>query len=80
MSGELYGAVKVPTAQFPFDLAIFLLVALELLFHLILILLVLWATAWHGSESFLKIVVFHFVLSKKYLLNTTHSGVSRVFK
>ena len=62
MSGELYGAVKVPTAQFPFDLAIFLLVALELLFHFIHTLLVLWATAWHGSESFLKLVDYPFYI------------------
>lgn len=38
MSEELHGLIKEPTTQFPFDLAIFLLVALELLFHLIHIL------------------------------------------
>ena len=56
MSGELYGAVKMPTAQFPFDLAIFLLVALELLFHLIHILQKVMAKINENNTAFLPIL------------------------
>ena len=55
MSGELYGAVKVPTAQFPFDLAIFLLVALEL-FHLIHILQKVMAKINENNTAFLLVL------------------------
>ena len=55
MSGELYGAVEVPTAQFPFDLAIFLLVALEL-FHLIHILQKVMAKINENNTAFLLVL------------------------